>query len=176
MARPEVEFDPRQIFEALRRREVRFVLIGGLAAQALGSAMLTKDTDICYDRADDNIVRLAAAIDDLRGSLRGPPRNLHVDVEKQTSITADHFFYDTEFGPLYCLGTPRGSRGYRELMANAIQLDLQCQPLYVSCLNDLIRMMRASDSLEDNVALEELGGLRDHIEVQPDDWVWKSGP
>jgi hypothetical protein len=43
-----VVFDPRPILGVLARHEVRFVVIGGIAASLQGSTTITNDFDICY--------------------------------------------------------------------------------------------------------------------------------
>ena len=48
MADPEL--DPRPIFETLVRHGVSFVVIGGLAGIAHGSAYNTDDIDVAYER------------------------------------------------------------------------------------------------------------------------------
>jgi len=54
-----IEF--RSLLESLGRNEVAFVIIGGIAATLHGSARLTFDLDIVYERAPDNLERLVAA-------------------------------------------------------------------------------------------------------------------
>ncbi|HEU4431145.1 MAG TPA: hypothetical protein VFT98_20475 [Myxococcota bacterium] len=41
------------LFAALARHDVRFILVGGAAATAHGSARLTQDLDLVYDRAPE---------------------------------------------------------------------------------------------------------------------------
>ena len=40
---------------------VRFVIVGGVAATIHGSARLTSDIDVVYERSDQNIHRIVAA-------------------------------------------------------------------------------------------------------------------
>ncbi|HLT40997.1 MAG TPA: hypothetical protein VK034_32190 [Enhygromyxa sp.] len=49
------------LLRALVDGGVEFVVIGGMAAVAHGSAHVTVDLDIVYNRGDENIERLAAA-------------------------------------------------------------------------------------------------------------------
>lgn len=42
------------LLRVLTARDVRFVIIGGFAATAHGSAFLTVDLDIVYDRSPDS--------------------------------------------------------------------------------------------------------------------------
>ena len=63
--------DPVAALRVLAEHDVRFVLIGGQAALARGSSTMTRDVDVCYDRAPDNLDRLAAALTAMHARLRG---------------------------------------------------------------------------------------------------------
>ena len=67
-------------FEGLIRRlgaaDVRFVLIGGFAGAILGSPRTTVDLDIAYARDEENLARLASALEPLLPRLRGAPPGL----------------------------------------------------------------------------------------------------
>jgi len=66
-------FQPDVILRSLSDHGVRFVLIGGLAAQAHGSPSLTGDLDICYARDSENLARLADTLISLSAVRRGLP-------------------------------------------------------------------------------------------------------
>ena len=50
------------MLEVLERHEVRYVVIGGLAAELHGSPYITRDVDVTPARERDNFVKLAAAV------------------------------------------------------------------------------------------------------------------
>jgi hypothetical protein len=50
-----------RLLAALTHGKVEFIIIGGFAATAHGSAYLTVDLDIVYRRTPDNVARLARA-------------------------------------------------------------------------------------------------------------------
>ena len=50
------------MLQGLTSARVRFVVVGGVAAAAHGSAHVTNDLDICYDTAPSNVSRLAALL------------------------------------------------------------------------------------------------------------------
>ena len=52
----------KAIFGALREREVRFLVVGGLAVNAYGLLRFTKDADLVVELAPDNIERAFAAL------------------------------------------------------------------------------------------------------------------
>lgn len=166
------DFYPERVLRVLREHEVRFVVIGGLAATALGSPLVTYDTDICYERTPENLERLAAALRTLNARLRGAPEDVPFFLDAETLAKGDHFTFQTDAGSFDILGTPSGSDGYEALVRNAVEAELFGEGVLVSGLDDLIRMKRAAGRLKDLRALEELGGLRDELEGRPEEpWV-----
>jgi len=79
MNQPEAA-DFRSTIRLLTEREVQFVIIGGLAIAAHGSAYVTADLDICYNRAGDNIHRLSNALTPIHPTLRGAPKDYPSDL------------------------------------------------------------------------------------------------
>ena len=155
--------------EELVRGGVRFVLIGGLAANVHGSPTTTRDVDVCYQRTDENLARLAAVLQRLGARLRGAPEGLPFLLDEHTLRAGDSFTFETNLGPLDILGTPAGTRGYPELAANAEEYDLgQGLRVTVCALEDLIRMKAAAGRPKDRIELEVLGALRDELERRGD--------
>jgi hypothetical protein len=141
---------------------VRFVVIGGIAAAAHGSPSVTQDLDVCYERAPENLRRLAAALDTLDARLRSTDVPFRPDAAALGN--GDQFTFTTRLGDFDCLGTPAGTGGFADLDANAIELDLDGVRVRVASIDDLIRMKRAAGRPKDRVELEILGALRDEIE------------
>jgi hypothetical protein len=65
--------DFEQLLRVLCEAELRFILVGGLAATVHGSARVTYDIDVVYSRDPDNIQRLVQALRPLEPYLRGAP-------------------------------------------------------------------------------------------------------
>ncbi len=161
------EEPPPRLFRALATlaaHQVRFILIGGYAAIARGSPVLTSDIDICYARDRANLERLAAALKELGAALRGTPADVPFMLDAKTLEARDSFTFSTNFGPLDCLGTPAGTLGFHDLDAAATDEDLDGFTVRVASLDDLIRMKRAAGRTKDRIALEWLGALRDELE------------
>ena len=68
--------DFERLFAALVNGGVEFIVIGGMAATAHGSAHVTVDLDIVYRRTSENVERLAMALLPLQPYLRGAPPGL----------------------------------------------------------------------------------------------------
>lgn len=156
-------FDPIGLVAALARHEVRYVLIGGLAAVAHGSPVVTGDLDICYDRRDDNLERLAAALQELHGTLRGAPEDLPFVLDARTLKAGDSFTLHTDLGPLDVMGTPSGTRGYDDLRDRADVLDLGGNAVAVASVDDLIVMKEHTARDKDRAGLAHLRALKDEL-------------
>lgn len=143
---------------------VRFVVIGGLAGNALGSPSITDDLDICYARDDTNLERLATALQELEARLRGAPPGLRFLIDAKTLKAGDHFTFETSAGSLDCLGTPAGTTGFDELSPRARVLEIAGHEIAVASIDDLIAMKRAAGRPKDFVELEILAAVKDEIE------------
>lgn len=157
-------FDPLALLLTLADHGVRFVLIGGYAAAIRGSPVITGDVDLCYARDDDNLERLAAALDELGATLRGAPADVPFRLDPRTLKAGDHFTFATSIGPLDCLGTPAGTDGFADIDASGTDEDLDGLVVRVASVDDLIRMKRAADRPQDRIAIEWLAALRDELE------------
>ena len=159
-----MSFDPLGLVAALARHEVRYVLIGGLAAVSLGSPVVTGDLDLCYDRRSDNLERLAAALRELHASLRGAPDGLPFLVDARTLEAGDAFTFRTDLGALDVIGTPAGTRGYDDLVQRAVVVELGSHAVAVASVDDLITMKEHAGRERDRAALPHLHALKDELE------------
>ena len=58
------------ILAVLVARNIRFIVVGGVAASVHGSARFTNDIDLCYDTSPDNIDRLVTLLVEWHAYLR----------------------------------------------------------------------------------------------------------
>ena len=72
------------LLASLKRNDVHFVIVGGLAATLHGSARVTYDLDILYDRSAENLSRIVAALQPFDPYLRGAPRGLPFKFDAET--------------------------------------------------------------------------------------------
>lgn len=161
-------FRPDRILETLARHQVRFVLIGGLAAQVHGSPSLTRDLDICYDRGPGNLARLAAVLAELVAVRRGLP----VDsprlppLDARTLRAGGLFTLSTAAGDFDLLADPDPGFDFERLRSTAIEATFAGHRVAVASLDDLMEMKRAAGRPKDLIELEVLGALRAEIERQ----------
>ncbi len=151
--KPILETGP--LLDALDRNEVEFVVIGGVAGLAHGSAYPTYDLDIAYARDARNLERMAQALRDIGVTLRGAPEDLPFQVDAKTLDAGMNFTFLTEFGEFDILGHVDGIRGYEELRAHAKLQEVAGIPVRVASLNHLIGMKRRVDRTKDQLMVEE---------------------
>ena len=159
-----MRFSPLDLLRALHEHQVAFIVIGGVAGIAHGSPSLTRDLDICYERSRQNYQALARALQSLHATLRGAPADLPFILDARTIELGDHFTFSTDLGDLDCLGTPSGTGGYNDLIANAVEVDLEGIRIKVAGLDDLMRMKRAAGRPRDLAELTILGALREKLD------------
>jgi hypothetical protein len=144
---------------ALADSGVEVILIGGLAAQAHGSARLTQDTDFLYRRTDDNIARLAAALAPHSPYLRGAPAGLPFRFDPATIQRGLNFTLTTALGDVDLLGLVVGIGDYETVASHTLRLPVFGRELLVVDLPTLIRSKRAAGRPKDLEVIAELEAL-----------------
>lgn len=157
-------FDPLRALRAFDRQDVRYVVIGGLAARLQGSPTVTNDLDICPDRSLENLERVASALQALGAKLRGVEEEVPFLLDAATLAAGDHFTFATKAGDLDILGMPAGVSGFDELAGRAVTLEVDGLTVLVASIEDLIRMKRAAGRPKDLIEVEVLGAVRDEVE------------
>lgn len=149
------------LLRALVEARVEFMLIGGVAARAHGSARLTQDLDVVYSRDPANLDRLVAALGPHAPYLRGAPPGLPFRFDADTVRRGLNFTLTTALGDLDLLGVVTGGGGYADLLPDTAELELF--GLRCRCLNleRLIAVKRAAGRPKDLEAIAELEALRE---------------
>ena len=151
--------DYGRVLQVLAANDVRFILIGGLAAIVHGSPRLTLDVDVVYERTNDNIRKLADALRPYSPYMRGVPPGLPFIWDEQTIAMGLNFTLVTALGDLDLLGEVAGGGTYEKLLphssiAHAFGVELRCVNL-----DKLIHLKRAAGRAKDLMVLAELESL-----------------
>jgi len=148
--------DFARLLAALQSSGVEFIIIGGFAATAHGSAHVTVDLDVVYGRTSENMVRLAIALEPLRPYLRGAPPGLPFRFDVDTIQRGLNFTLTTGAGDLDLLGEATGGGTYDALLSHSQLrevLGLECR--FVD-LETLIHLKRAAGRPKDIERIAEL--------------------
>jgi hypothetical protein len=149
------------LLSTLSQHEVAYIVVGGAAAIAHGSARLTQDLDIVYSRAQANLDRLAAALAQHRPYLRGAPPGLPFVWSAATLARGLNFTLVTSLGDIDLLGEIPGGGAYEDLSAGAIELQIFGTQCLCLSLAQLIRAKRAAGRPKDLEALAELEAIEE---------------
>src|SRR4051812_25870483 len=109
--------------QSLCDARVDFILIGGWSAILHGSAYITNDLDICFDRDRANLKRLATALAPYHPKLRGLPSDLPFVWDHATLRNGTMFTLDTDLGMIDLLAEVTGLGSFTEVAAEAIEVE-----------------------------------------------------
>jgi hypothetical protein len=154
-----VPYRPDEILEVLERHRVRYVVIGGLAAEIHGSPYITSDVDVTPARDRENFARLAAALRELEAKLRVPDLDapLEVPLDERSFDQGTTWTYVTKHGYLDVAPLPDGTKGYDDLRRGATREQLtDSVQVSVAALADVIRSKEAAGREKDRAVLPEL--------------------
>lgn len=155
--------DFNALLRILTENEVEFIIVGGAAATAHGSARLTVDLDIVYSRSSENIERIVNALQPITPYLRGAPPGLPFRWDEQTVKRGLNFTLTTTLGALDVLGEIAGGGGYDHLLPQTIKMEIagtECLCLNLECL---IRVKRAAGRPKDLEVIAELERIKEEL-------------
>ena len=138
---------------------VRFIIVGGAAATAHGSARLTQDLDVVYARSADNLQRLARALAPYEPYLRGVEPGLPFVLDEDTLRRGLNFTLVSKLGDLDLLGEIVGGGDFDDLTDHSIEIELFGVRCLCIGLRKLIEVKRAAGRPKDLEALAELEEL-----------------
>ena len=149
------------LLKALQGSGVAFIVVGGAAATALGSARLTLDLDVVYARSPLNLTALTSALAPLSPYLRGAPPGLPFRFDEPTLRRGLNFTLTTSLGDIDLLGEIAGGGGYESLLPHSVELMLFGIPCRSLGLDMLIHAKRAAGRPKDLEAIAELEAIRE---------------
>jgi hypothetical protein len=161
------DFDPERLLSALCEAEVRYILIGGMAAVLHGDVGVTVDIDVVPERTAENLERLAEALHSLGARIRteGEPEGLSFDCSAEffRNLPPESIVnMTTEAGDLDVTFCPSGTSGFDDLRRDAIEIEAADRlHVLVASLEDVIRSKEAAGRDKDRVAVPRLRRLLD---------------
>ena len=148
------------LLRVLTQGGVDFIVIGGFAATAHGSAHLTVDLDAVYSRTAANVDRLVRALEPIEPYLRGAPPGLPFRFDGDTIRQGLNFTLTTRAGDLDLLGEAAGGGTYEALLPHSEVREIAGIDCRFVNLDTLIRLKRAAGRPKDLERIAELEALR----------------
>lgn len=155
------ELHPAEILAVLTKHDVRYVLIGGLAAILHGAPHLTTDVDIVPEEGRANLDHLSVALTELNARIRIPNDENGVpfghDGESLGRVRVWNLV--TDLGNLDITFVPSGTRGYDDLQRDVRTMKVRGVDVPVASLADVVRSKEAADRERDRAILPVLREL-----------------
>ena len=158
-----------EIIGALVAADVRFVVIGGVAATIQGSARFTNDIDICYDTAPENIERLAARLALWNAYLRGVERGLPFILDARQFRITPIMTLTADVGDIDVLDVVPGVGDYAAVFkaSEIVEIgDVEFRSLRLDALIASKRAVRRPKEVEQLIELEAILVLRRRAQVK----------
>ena len=149
------------LLRVLDDQDVAYILVGGAAATVHGSARLTLDVDVVYQRTPDNLARLVNALAPYAPGLRGAPDGLPFQWDVETLARGLNFTLTTTIGPIDLLGEIAGSGTFEQLLPDTDEVTAFGVTCRCVTLDRLIHLKRSAGRVKDLEAIAELEALRD---------------
>ena len=161
------EFRVHTLLQRLTERGVDFVVVGGVAVIMQASPRFTKDLDICYDLAQENLDRLGAVLVGLDAKLRAVDEDLPFVPDGRTLQQTQILTLTTPDGGIDLLVNPAGAPSYAALRRHASEVDIEGILVRIASIDDLIAMKRAAGRPQDLVDLESLEIAQRRLRAKP---------
>lgn len=148
-----------RLIERLCDAGIDFVIVGGFAGMLHGSALLTRDLEVCTVLSAENVAKLRAALRDLRPTHRMTPQRLSFLETPEAGLDMKSLYLETELGPIDFLGTILGIGDFERVRAASIEIELFGRRCRVISLQDLIQAKEALGRDKDLLAAKELRAI-----------------
>ena len=151
-----------RLIEILTRHDVRFIVVGGVAAVLQRVPINTQDFDLVHDRAKDNVARLLMALAELGAVYADEPRHLkpnesHLMGRGNQLLRSGNLKFDL-------LGSIDFGGGYEELLPYSEVLDVGGSAVRVLTLEKQVELKRQLTRPKDKLMLMHLEAALDERE------------
>jgi predicted nucleotidyltransferase len=150
------EYQPAELVRALVDGGVDFVIVGGVAVVLQAMPRFTKDLDICYSTAEDNLDTLGHVLVGLKARLRGIPEPVPFVPDGHTLRRTQILCLTTPVGDVDLLVNPDGAPDYDTLRERASVMELSGRSVRIASVEDLLGMKRAAGRPQDLADIESL--------------------
>ncbi|MCP4162300.1 MAG: hypothetical protein GY760_19695 [Deltaproteobacteria bacterium] len=161
--------DLSAIIEGLIKSDIKFILVGGLAAVVQGAPVMTMDVDIVHDLSSENISKLFLFLESIDAIFRRPDDK--IIAPKIDDISAmGHNLFSTRLGALDVLAFIEQEKTYEDLIEDSVEIDFRGQTVHVLDIKKIIELKKKSknpkDKLRQPVLEETLRQLEKELNKQ----------
>jgi hypothetical protein len=139
--------------------DVRFVVIGGVAAGLHGAGRATFDLDVCYEPSEENRTRLARVLAGWGAYLRGVEPGLPFTMDARQLLITPVMTLTTSTGDLDVMDRVAGVGDFSAVLAHSVETRVGDVSFRILDLPSLVAAKRASARPKDLDQLPELEAL-----------------
>lgn len=149
--------DLTAIIEGLLKAEVKFILVGGLAAVVQGAPVTTMDVDIVHSRSSDNTIKLLTFLKSIDAIHRRLDNRI-IEPKEEDLRSMGHSLFSTRLGPLDVLAFIEEGKTYEDLLEHTVPVEFRGFTMRVLNIEVLVELKRKSKDPKDKqrlIVLEE---------------------
>jgi len=146
------------LLERLADSGIEFVIVGGYAAVAHGSTLVTRDLDICALVTSESIAALRRALAEWNPRHRMTPQRLSF-LEHPKAESVRNLYLETDVGVLDVMSEITGVGDVQRLKQKAERLKIGGRDYRLIALDDLIMAKEAIGREKDLLAAKELKAI-----------------
>lgn len=148
-----------QLLQRLADSRVDFVVVGGFAGVLHGSALVTRDLDICAVLTPENIERLRETLRDLNPRHRMTPQRPSFLRIPGPGESVTNLYLETDWGIVDIPSSMLGLGEFESIVANSEAFEIGGKACRLISLPDLIRAKEAVGREKDILAAMELRAI-----------------
>ncbi len=136
-----------------------FVIVGGYAAVAHGSARVTRDIDVCAVLTAENVETLRKALAKWNPRHRMTPQKLSFLTIPPPGTPLNNLYLETDVGVIDVLSSVLGVGDFARLKSRAERLEIDGRTHWLMSLEDLISAKEAMGREHDLLTARELRAI-----------------
>jgi predicted nucleotidyltransferase len=151
--------DLHLLLQRLADAGVDFVVVGGYAGMIHGSALITKDVDVCAVLSAENVEKIRRAFADINPVHRQTHRLLSFLEHPAPGQPLVNLYLRTDKGVIDILSSILGIGDFDRLRSSAVEMPMFGRTYPVISLEDLITAKEAVGREKDLLAVKELRAI-----------------
>lgn len=148
--------DLTKLIKLLLKEDFDFVLIGGFAASAYGSSMVTQDLDICMLLTAESIQKLRKLFENLHPFHRQTPQRISFFDFTDQAQDLNNLYLQTDLGILDIVSTVSGVGDFNRVKEKALEVPLFGHKCKLISIDDLIKCKLTLKRPKDLACAQEL--------------------
>ena len=154
-----------EIFRAFQEQKVKYVLVGGIAVNLLGSMRSTADLDILVEMSDDNLKKIVRILKSQGYGVKYPVDPMKIADKKtredwigKKHMKAFNFYKEDELKEVDII--IESAVSYKEAKKSVVRIKVDDLTLPVISIDQLIKMKRKTGRAIDKLDIEELQKIK----------------